>query len=99
LEKGLGVSKTSFQEFSDGATAKKVVHDSPPHSPAEVVQRALDKLGEDEYSLFTNNCEHFCNWCVEGKKRSGQVRKAAATVGGLILTVVTIILGGRKRNP
>jgi hypothetical protein len=30
-------------------------------------------VGEDCYRLFTNNCEHFCEWCLRGEPRSYQV--------------------------
>lgn len=39
----------------------------------EVVERAKSRLGEDRYRLLTNNCEHFCAWCVSGVARSEQV--------------------------
>lgn len=44
----------------------------------EVVRRALSRVGENRYRLLTNNCEHFCNWCVYGESRSDQVRNFAA---------------------
>ncbi|AXF25358.1 RND transporter [Burkholderia pyrrocinia] len=40
-----------------------------------VVERARSRLGEDRYRLLTNNCEHFCTWCVQGVGRSEQVRR------------------------
>ncbi|MFK2911574.1 lecithin retinol acyltransferase family protein [Pseudomonas sp. 3HC3] len=40
----------------------------------EVVRRALSRVGENQYRLLTNNCEHFCNWCLHGESRSDQVR-------------------------
>ena len=39
----------------------------------EVVHRARARLGEDRYNVLTNNCEHFCEWCVRGEPRSHQV--------------------------
>lgn len=39
------------------------------------VERARSRLGEDQYQLLTNNCEHFCTWCVLGVGRSLQVRR------------------------
>jgi hypothetical protein len=37
------------------------------------VHRARARLGEDRYNVLTNNCEHFCEWCVQGEPRSHQV--------------------------
>ena len=39
----------------------------------EVVRRARSRLGENRYRLLTNNCEHFCEWCLRGERRSYQI--------------------------
>jgi hypothetical protein len=39
----------------------------------EVVRRARSRLGENRYRLLTNNCEHFCEWCLQGERRSYQI--------------------------
>jgi len=39
----------------------------------EAVSRARSRLGENRYRLLTNNCEHFCAWCLLGESRSEQV--------------------------
>jgi hypothetical protein len=41
----------------------------------EVVDRARSRLGENCYRLWTNNCEHFCEWCLRGEHRSFQVER------------------------
>lgn len=38
-----------------------------------VVKRGLVRLGEQDYNLFTNNCEHFVNWAIDDKHHSHQV--------------------------
>ena len=44
--------------------------------PADtVIQKAKSKLGEVEYSLLLNNCEHFATWCKTGQHVSAQVMK------------------------
>ncbi|EKS66553.1 MULTISPECIES: lecithin retinol acyltransferase family protein [Caballeronia] len=40
----------------------------------EAVRRARSRLGEDNYHLLTNNCEHFVTWCLDGRARSRQVQ-------------------------
>ncbi|MEL6455413.1 MAG: lecithin retinol acyltransferase family protein, partial [Cyanobacteria bacterium J06623_5] len=35
--------------------------------PENVVSRAESRLGERQYDLFFNNCEHFANWCKTGR--------------------------------
>jgi hypothetical protein len=39
----------------------------------EAVRRARSRLGENRYRLLTNNCEHFCAWCLLGESHSEQV--------------------------
>ena len=41
----------------------------------EAVRRARARLGENRYRLLTNNCEHFCAWCLSGESRSEQVEE------------------------
>ena len=43
--------------------------------PQEIVRRARSRLGENDYRLLTNNCEHFCNWCLDGVSHSAQVER------------------------
>jgi hypothetical protein len=43
------------------------------YSNDEVVRRARSRLGENKYRVLSNNCEHFCNWCISGKHYSAQV--------------------------
>ena len=40
---------------------------------ADIVRRALTRLGENRYRFFSNNCEHLSEWCVNGEGRSPQV--------------------------
>lgn len=42
------------------------------YSPEAVVERAESRLGEREYDLWKNNCEHFARWCKTGKSISYQ---------------------------
>lgn len=47
------------------------------YSSDEIVERAYSKLGSDfgGYNIINNNCEHFANWCANGKNTSSQVPK------------------------
>jgi HRAS-like suppressor 3 len=45
------------------------------YSPEEVVRRTRSRLGENDYRLLTNNCEHFCSWCLNGVSHSAQVQR------------------------
>lgn len=43
------------------------------YSPEETVQRAESRLGERDYNIATNNCEHFAIWCKTGVSESTQI--------------------------
>ncbi len=67
------VQETSLVEFAGGHDIwiKQTPHSR--YSGEEVVRRAYFRLGEDHYRLTTNNCEHFCSWCLEGQSHSDQI--------------------------
>lgn len=41
----------------------------------DIIKFALSKVGEGNYNILHNNCEHFANECVFGEKISLQVDK------------------------
>ena len=55
-------------------------HDYHLYTPEETVQRAYEKIGEEEYNLVTNNCEHFALWCKTGIAESHQVGDLLSTL-------------------
>ncbi|MDR0550006.1 MAG: lecithin retinol acyltransferase family protein [Deltaproteobacteria bacterium] len=67
------VTKTTLEEFASGETPTLVKHSNPRYSPLEVIKRAESRLNYDDYNIIINNCEHFCNWCVEDSSLSMQV--------------------------
>jgi Lecithin retinol acyltransferase len=72
------VEEVSLEQFADGRSVAVLV-DGPVHfSPTEVVARARSRLGEDRYRVASNNCEHFCHWCLTGENRSAQVERVFA---------------------
>jgi hypothetical protein len=42
-------------------------------TPRVTLRRAMSRLGEQNYNLLFNNCEHFAHWCKTGRHRSEQV--------------------------
>jgi Lecithin retinol acyltransferase len=69
------VEEVSLSEFADGQPLRIIPHPESAFSPEEIVRRARSRLGEEDYRLLTNNCEHFCNWCLSGISRSAQVER------------------------
>ncbi|MDD2402031.1 MAG: lecithin retinol acyltransferase family protein [Clostridia bacterium] len=62
------------------------------YSPEETVQRAESRLYEEEYNLFTNNCEHFAIWCKTGISKSYQIERFLELVPRIHCNVNTIQL-------
>jgi hypothetical protein len=56
---------------------------APRFDTTEVTRRARSRLGEDRYRLLSNNCEHFCEWCLRDEHRSYQVERLLALPGRL----------------
>lgn len=59
------VRKESLEIFSDNAKIN-IIHDQASYSGSEIIRRAESRLGESDYNLMFNNCEHFANWCRNG---------------------------------
>ena len=70
--------------------------DSPASfSPEEIVARAESRIGEENYDLFRNNCEHFVNWCRTGEARSVQVERSRERLAALAARSMLIAQGRR----
>ena len=67
------VEEVALSQFAQGRTIWIRLHESRGLDRDEVVRRARLRLGENRYHVLTNNCEHFCEWCVRGEHRSYQV--------------------------
>lgn len=83
---GESITRSSEAFFALGETIRvKPYHNSD--SAALVLERAASRLGERDYHLVFNNCEHFAAWCKTGKHRSHQVENVAAAtaIGGALL--------------
>jgi hypothetical protein len=67
------IEEVSLERFAAGKpTFIKAINNARFHG-AEVVERARSRLGENRYRITSNNCEHFCEWCIHGEARSRQV--------------------------
>ncbi len=76
FERGLRVGPIEtvpIEQFTRGRPLRVVREAAPLFSSSEIVQRAVSRIGEDRYDVLTNNCEHFCEWCVRAEQRSHQV--------------------------
>lgn len=66
------IARTSRERFAQG----QAIYTKPQPTAfiaTDVVARATSRLGEREYDLFFNNCEHFANWCKTGRSECTQL--------------------------
>ena len=69
------VEEVTMDLFSMGQPVRVVGHRESAYPPEQVVLRARSRLGENQYHVLRNNCEHFCNWCISGRSCSKQVER------------------------
>lgn len=88
------IEEVTLADFELGKGFSVKPHANPLFSGAEIAQRAKSRIGEDRYCVARNNCEHFCEWCINNQHTSWQVRKAvkaakiASAVSGSSLAAV-----------
>jgi hypothetical protein len=69
------ISRTTFLDFSHGLKVYLREYSKGFCFIADrVLDRAKSRLGEQNYNLLFNNCEHFATWCKTGISDSKQVR-------------------------
>lgn len=61
------IFKVPLEGFTKGSLVE-IVNIPTESSVDEIVERAQSCLGEKEYNIFFNNCEHFAKYCRTGKK-------------------------------
>ena len=69
------VEEVSLSRFTLGRPMQIVKQHPPKYSVQQIVERARSRIGENDYRVLTNNCEHFCNWCIYGINRSSQAER------------------------
>ena len=105
---GREILRSSLDDFSQGQPLSVVEH--PVCSPQGVtLRRAMSRIGEQNYNLLFNNCEHFATWCKTGRHHSDQVqsvidkarswsaRMPSALMAGLELLVQRGLLDANSR--
>jgi hypothetical protein len=71
---GREILRSPRQDFCRGEEITVVSYPEDSCSAAGVtLRRAMGRLGEQNYNLLFNNCEHFAHWCKTGRHRSSQV--------------------------
>jgi len=92
------VRVVEFERFVRGR-AVETVEDNGGLDAADVVARALGRVGEPGYDVLFNNCEHFATWCRTGRAQSRQVgRVKRAAVVGLVTGAAALTLAAKARG-
>lgn len=101
---GRAILRSTREEFSRGQPISTVIYPEGSCSAADVtVRRAMGRLGEQNYNLLFNNCEHFAHWCKTGRHRSPQVEDwlhrggrgawaAGQVISGALITGASLLL-------
>ncbi|MGF6753644.1 lecithin retinol acyltransferase family protein [Paraburkholderia sp. GAS42] len=94
------VEEVTLEHFAAGHAVMVRPYPHARYGSEEAVRRARSRLGENRYRLLTNNCEHFCAWCLLGKSHSEQVQTCLthprAGVRALVCLVKAFVEGGRN---
>lgn len=91
------IELTSLDSFASGKPLYVVSSAMRRFTRDELRERALSRLGETNYHLIFNNCEHFANWAIYGEHQSEQVQAVYQKLS-LSLVSPTLILQLRPRS-
>ena len=72
------VEEVTIEAFAGGRPVFIVQHEELAFDLQAILERARSRLGENQYRLLSNNCEHFVEWCLYDVHRSFQVERALA---------------------
>lgn len=86
------VEVISIDHFSGASGFQLVSHPNAQYSGLEVARRAASRLGEQDYRLLTNNCEHLCLWCVVGQGKSDQVEACIRNPAHALRVLFTLLV-------
>jgi hypothetical protein len=84
------VEEVSLSRFTCGHPVWVESNGASKFDCLEIIRRARSRVGEDSYRLLSNNCEHFCEWCLRGENRSYQVEAWLAHPGRALLGMLRI---------
>lgn len=87
------IEEATLEVFRNGGKFTVRTYANPRFNGQAVVERAQSRLEENLYHVYSNNCEHFCEWCINDEHRSEQIEQAktASTKGLVAFTVLRTI--------
>ncbi len=81
--KGGPLEMTDLASFAQNKTLHVRPYPERSYSREETVHRVLNRIGEEDYDVHTNNCEHLCHWAIMGESRSKQVEWVDTVLGAI----------------
>ncbi len=69
------IEEVALEKFSQGKEIQVRSYEDRKYSLEDAIIRAKLRLGEDQYHVLHNNCEHLIEWCITGEHRSHQSRR------------------------
>ena len=85
------VRETDLPGVLKGGTLKRR-HYKKRLPASETVRIAEKHISDKSYSMIWNNCEHFATYCVTGKRKSKQVRRAMGGLSTFAAGVVAVVV-------
>lgn len=89
------IERVTLEEFCDRRFYYLQRYSDPRYSGKEVVARVLSRLGETQYDVQTNNCEHLCSWAITDRSYSDQVARVEKILigptGMMALPIVEVL--------
>ncbi|MEL6580688.1 MAG: lecithin retinol acyltransferase family protein [Cyanobacteria bacterium J06621_12] len=97
------IEQTSYATFSQSNPTYVAEYSKGfGYIPDVVVARAKSRLGEKDYNLLSNNCEHFACWCKTGISDSKQIRNYLPAITTLDISQlyepIKQALGGKNKS-
>lgn len=77
-----------FQSVLSSVFSSRTKENYHLYSAEETIERAKSRLGESNYSLVTNNCEHFALWCKTGISESYQVKEVLSVITAINVPII-----------
>ena len=104
LSKNLEIQATSLLNFAHGNKIEIVEYNNR-YGPDKTVELARGKIGDSDYDLTFNNCEHFAYSCTTGHKTSKTMDRLKRIgiriernngINGLLSNLNKILIGKEK---
>ena len=95
------ICRVSLDRFSGGKPPTVLSHPAAVYDAEERIARGYSRLGENSYTLVTNNCEHFVSWCIYGVSTCQQIRnvlRAAGTPGTTIVPSIAAVISAASQS-